>query len=77
MTQQPETEIHPAIAEVLRWFDDSHLSASPQLQEFTGLFKNLAQELAGKLNGVPLRECLVSLWHAKNLAVLAKAKETA
>lgn len=75
MTQQLETtaEFHPAIAEILTWFDDDHLPE--HLRAITGPVKELAYKMARTLTGIPLREGLFQLWHAKNLLVLAKAKE--
>ena len=61
--------MHEAIAQVLRWFAYSHLPAD--LREVSKPFADLAEHLAGTLEGPELTVALRKLLEAKDAAVRA------
>jgi len=61
--------MHPSTAEILRYFEFSHLP--PDLQQVIALFHALAHEMAGKLEGPELTAGLRKLLEAKDCVVRA------
>lgn len=63
--------VHRATAELVRYFEYSHLP--PDLQRVSGLFCELARQLAtaDELQGPELTVCLRKLLEAKDCAVRA------
>ena len=66
-------ELHPAVAGMLRWFDDSHLPE--HLKTVTAPIRALAHEMAHTLSGVQLREGLHELVRAKDSFVRAAVEK--
>lgn len=63
------TEVHPATAALLRYFDHGHLPA--HLQEIARPLHDLAHEMAAKLSGPELTAGLRKLLEAKDCLVRA------
>lgn len=63
-------DLHPAVAEVLQFFDHDHLPA--ELSAVSAPFKELAQRLAATLRGSQLTLALHHLLAAKDSAVRAQ-----
>lgn len=68
--QSAAVQQHPAVLDVLRFFDSGHLA--PNLQEVAKPFEELAQDMAGKLQGAELTVGLRKLLEAKDCMVRAK-----
>jgi hypothetical protein len=62
-------ELHPATAQVLRFFAFEHLP--PKLQEISKPFAELADRVAHELDGPEATVCLRKLLEAKDCAVRA------
>jgi hypothetical protein len=62
-------ELHPATAQVLRFFGFEHLP--PKLQEISEPFADLAARVAVELEGPEATVCLRKLLEAKDCAVRA------
>lgn len=67
---QVAADLHPAVAEVLQFFDPSHLPS--ELAAVSSKFQTLAHELASTLKGSQLTLALHHLLAAKDSAVRAK-----
>jgi hypothetical protein len=67
--------VHPAVAEVLQFFDPSHLRED--LAVVARPFQALAHQLAADLHGSQLTIALHNLLASKDAAVRAKVSETA
>lgn len=62
-------EIHPAVVELLRYFDYEHLPA--HLQDVSRPFHDLAHDMAARLTGPQVRDGLFDLLRAKDCMVRA------
>ena len=60
---------HPAIAQLLRWFDYEHLP--PHLQKTSRQFSLVEHQVADELKGPEATACLRKLLEAKDCAVRA------
>lgn len=63
------SELHPAVADLLRYFEFEHLP--PHLQDISRPFHNLAHHMAGRLTGPQVRDGLFDLLRAKDCMVRA------
>ncbi len=61
--------LHPATAEILRYFEFEHLP--PTLQQISAPFGALARQMADELDGPEATVCLRKLLEAKDCAVRA------
>jgi hypothetical protein len=61
--------MHPATAQILRFFEFKHLP--PKLQEISEPFHDLAHQVAVELDGPEVTVCLRKLLEAKDCAVRA------
>jgi hypothetical protein len=68
-SESPRVELHPATAQVLRFFAFEHLP--PKLQEISQPFHELAERVAHELDGPEATVCLRKLLEAKDCAVRA------
>lgn len=69
-----KTDLHPAVSEVLQFFDPSHLPEV--LAAIARPFQALAHKLAADLKGSQLTLALHNLLASKDAAVRAKVAET-
>jgi hypothetical protein len=65
----PQRQIHPATAQMLRFFAFEHLA--PKLQEISEPFAAIADRVAHELDGPEATVCLRKLLEAKDCAVRA------
>jgi hypothetical protein len=63
--------IHPATAQILRWFNSDHLSYNPALQEVVKPFEKMAYRLAEQYDGPEVTAGLRKLLEAKDCIVRA------
>ena len=66
---RPVEEMHPAVQELLRFFEYDHLPLA--LQNWSRPFHELAHKLAGSLTGAELTVALRKLLESKDAAVRA------
>jgi hypothetical protein len=71
--EQVKADLHPAVAEVLQFFDPTHLPA--HLAAISAPFQALAHQLANDLHGSQLTIALHNLLASKDAAVRAKVAE--
>ena len=63
--------IHPATAQLLRWFNSDHLSYNPALQETVRPFEKMAYRIAEQFEGPEVTVGLRKLLEAKDCIVRA------